>query len=143
MLTKGRFISMITEKFSGYVMDSGNADLMSYRKAGWIEEQDVIGKDEELDRRTAARIIHMFMKKILGIRDLKDITPAYGLKDLFDCRVCAAHIAEVYIRGIIQPIDMNGMLIFDVFRSVSEEEAEKMIAVLNEVWQNYKSDSGE
>ena len=138
MLTKGRFISMIEEKFSDYVMDSGNADLMSYRKAGWIEEQDVIGKDEELDRRTAARIIHMFMKKILGIRDLKD-----GLKDLFDCRVCAAHIAEVYIRGIIQPIDMNGMLIFDVFRSVSEEEAEKMIAVLNEVWQNYKSDSGE
>ena len=124
MLTKGRFIALIADAADMTV------SLQEFRKAGWVEEQDIMGQDEELDRRTAARIIHLFMRIVLGIKDSEDITPAYQLKDLFDCRVCAGHIAEVYMKGIIPAVELNGMKIFDVFRSVSEEEAEAMITAL-------------
>lgn len=124
MLTKGRFIALIADAADMTV------SLQEFRKAGWVEEQDIMGQDEELDRRTAARIIHLFMRTVLGIKDSEDITPAYQLKDLFDCRVCAGHIAEVYMKGIIPAVELNGMKIFDVFRSVSEEEAEAMITAL-------------
>jgi len=124
MLTKGRFIALIADAADMTV------SLQEFRKAGWVEEQDIMGQDEELDRRTAARIIHLFMRTVLGIKDSEDITPAYQMKDLFDCRVCAGHIAEVYMKGIIPAVELNGMKIFDVFRSVSEEEAEAMITAL-------------
>ena len=124
MLTKGRFIALIADATDMTV------SLQEFRKAGWVEEQDIMGQDEELDRRTAARIIHLFMRTVLGIKDSEDITSAYQLKDLFDCRVCAGHIAEVYMKGIIPAVELNGMKIFDVFRSVSEEEAEAMITAL-------------
>lgn len=143
MLTRGGLIALITDSFSGAFKDPGEMNLQSYRKMGWIEEQDELGVNDELDRRTAARIIHMFMKKVLDIRDLKDIKEAYRLRDIFDCRVCAGHIAEVYLRGIIKPIDMNGILIFDVFGKVSKEEAEKMMTSIKNVWRELKSDIGE
>lgn len=131
MLTKGRFIALIADSF----LDT-TVQLQKFREAGWIEEQDILGCEDELDRRTAARIIHMFMRRVLEIRDMEDITPAYQLRDLFDCRVCAGHIAEVYMRGIIPAVELNGMKIFDVFRTVSEEEAAAMIEALRKIQQS-------
>ena len=75
--------------------------LQEGRIRGWIEEQDLLNLEEALDRRSAARILHMYLRIVRGVKDAEDITPAYGLRDLFDCRVCANHIAQVYVRGIM------------------------------------------
>ncbi len=143
MLTKSGFIALIADAFSDDITELNSytdgtsekasditARMQEFRKSGWIEEQDILGQNEEVDRRTAARIIHMFMRNVLGIRDMEDITPAYQMKDLFDCRVCAGHIAEVYMRGIIPAVELSGMKIFDVYRNVTEKEAEAMITAL-------------
>ena len=70
------------------------------RKEGWLEAGDEIFKDGPLTRKNAARICHMYLLKVMKVKDL-DMSSAAKLKDLYDCRVCADHIAQVYLRGIM------------------------------------------
>ena len=98
----------------------------------WLEEQDLLNRGEELERRTAARIIHMYMRTVLGVKDVEDITPAYELRDLFDCRVCANHIAQVYMRGIMDAVRIGELCIFDVHGKVTREEAVSYVGKIKE-----------
>ena len=70
------------------------------RKEGWLEAEDEVFKDLQLTRKNAARICHMYLLKVMKVRDL-DISGAAKLRDLYDCRTCADHIAQVYLRGIM------------------------------------------
>lgn len=70
------------------------------RKEGWLDAEDEVFKDKPITRKNAARICHMYLLKVSKINDL-DICGAEKLKDLYDCRVCANHIAQVYLRGIM------------------------------------------
>ena len=106
---------------------SPSSDLDTLNGVNWMEEQDIIGRDKILDRRTAARIMHNYMRTELGIKDAEDITPAYELRDLFDCRVCANHIAQIYVRKIMEPVKLGDISIFDVYGEVSEEEARSYV----------------
>lgn len=59
-----------------------------------------------LKRKDAAKIIHGFMKFILGIPDITDeaeLKKASVLKDLLDCPRCVNDIRQVYLRGIMEP----------------------------------------
>ena len=105
-----------------------NSEELPQGTENWLESQDALNRKNPLDRRNAARIIHMYMRAVLGIKDLEDITPAYELRDLFDCRVCANHIAQVYVRGIIDSVSLGDMKIFDVYGEVKKSEAEKWLA---------------
>ena len=85
------------------------------RKEGWLEAGDVLFKDRPIKRRDAARILHMYLLKVMKTEDL-DINGAKELHDLYDCRICANHIAQVYLRGIMDAKDIKrggGFLIFD------------------------------
>ena len=71
-----------------------------------------------LTRIDAAIMLHTYMLKVAGIADLEDISAASVLKDLYDCRKCVNHIAQVYLRGLIKPrrLKMPGgaeLLLFD------------------------------
>lgn len=77
----------------------------AYRQ-GWIEACDLAEPGKVLRHMDAARILHLYMQHVLGIPDLTDISAAGILKDLYDCRVCVNHIAQVYLRGI-----MDGVMI--------------------------------
>ena len=68
---------------------------------GWLEDSDERHPESLLNRQTAARIIHQFMVVELGLPDIADISAAESLRDLYTCRVCANHIAQVYARGIM------------------------------------------
>lgn len=68
---------------------------------GWLEDSDERHPESMLNRQTAARIIHQFMVVELGVPDIADIKEAERLRDLYTCRVCANHIAQVYVRGIM------------------------------------------
>jgi hypothetical protein len=113
---------------SGNPVDDGlDSRLQQARQQGWVEDQDIHALDEAVDRRTAARILHMYRRKVLGISDVPDISQAYNVRDLFDCRVCANHIAQMVLQGIMEPVQVGDMTIFDVYRKLTEEEAESYI----------------
>ena len=69
---------------------------------GWLEDQDERNPAAPLNRQPAARIVHLFLLIECGLQDLSNITPANNLKDLYTCRACANHIAQVYCRGIME-----------------------------------------
>lgn len=56
-------------------------------------------------RKQAAKIVHVYMKEILGIPDetnTEKIQYALKLKDIYDCRTCVEDIIQVYSRGIME-----------------------------------------
>ena len=86
-------------------------------------------KLEGLLRKQAAVQVHEYLRKELSETDEIDVRAAYVLRDLFDCRVCAGHIMQVYVKGIMDSVtDTSGQLIFETERKVSPEEAEQITA---------------
>lgn len=76
-----------------------------------------------LDRKNAARIVHEFMRTVYGEADEEDIAPAKKLKDLYDCHTCVNHVAQVYVKGI-----MNGNeSLFGMREFLSTEEAKEIV----------------
>jgi hypothetical protein len=132
MITTGDFIIKLAQLKKDDTFDIDELFLEG-RKRGWIEEQDITEKDRPLDRRTSARLIHMYMKNVLKIDDIPDITPSYHIRDLFDCRICANHIAQVLQRIIMDPVQLGDIQIFDVFGKVTDEEAEEAIRRLGTI----------
>ena len=96
-------------------------DMAEYRRL-----TSSVDRDMQLDRKTAALIIHEFLYDVLKEPDEEDISPAFELEDIYECRVCAMHIAQVYSKGIA-----NASHYFDLKRTVSEDEAVKMAKLTN------------
>lgn len=119
---------MVTiETFIKILSNDKSPDLLNKAHiAGWIEDQDERFPDSPVDKRTAARIIHNYMIKVLGISDLTDISGAEVLKDLYTCHACVNHVAQVYLRGIMsaEEVEVNGetAVIFNMTRQLEENE---------------------
>ena len=95
---------------------------------GWLEAQDTANPEQNVLRKHAARMIHNFLRLELKEADEIDTAPAYVLQDLFDCHVCAGHIMQVYVKGIMDGVVLpDERLIFAAEKVISEEEAEKII----------------
>lgn len=99
---------------------------------GWLEDQDERFPQTLLDRRTAARIIHNFMRLELSIPDLADISPAYNLADIYTCHACVNHVAQIFCRNLIEAnqTERDGKVyeIFDMLAPISEAEACQIFA---------------
>ena len=106
-----------------------SADCMEYAcKKGWLETQEFLEKDKPLKRKEVARILHMFLRKELEEPDEIDGSTAYGLQDLFDCRVCAGHIIQVYVKGIMEGKRReDGSFVFGSDEPVSKEEEKEIV----------------
>ena len=137
-ITIRRFVEMIYEAFpqcgggsDDASPDDAFASLHAAHLRGWLEDQDERFPDTHLDRRTAARIIHNFMRIVLSIPDLPDITPATKLADLYTCHACVNHVAQVFCRGIITSTqtERDGKIyeIFDMLSPISESEGQEII----------------
>lgn len=103
-------------------------DMILLWRRGIIEEYDLINKDNPIDRKSAARITHQYMLMEMKVGDIKDITPALVLRDLYDCRVCVNHIAQVFLRKLMEGMEIPGLsdekfIIFDSKKEVSAYEA--------------------
>lgn len=107
-------------------------------EAGWLEESDALGKSSLLERKTAARIVHQFMRNELKEADEDNTSAARKLQDLYDCRSCAGHVMQVYTKGIMDGHnDPTGRFIFGMSEMVSAKEAEEIVCRLFQV-QNRK-----
>ena len=109
-------------------------DLSYGHARGWLEDQDERFGENFLDRRTAARILHRYMKIELGVPDLADVSAANVLADLYTCRVCVNDVAQIFTRGIMESsqVERDGKIfeIFDMGATVNKTDAEKWIASL-------------
>lgn len=91
---------------------------------GWLEEQDILWKDRFIERRNAARIVHEFLRLRCNEEDEKDFRHAEILTDLYDCKVCAKHVAQVYLKGII-PAKENRR--FQLLQKIDEDELREIV----------------
>ena len=76
------------------------------RREGWLDAEDELFADSDITRKNVARILHMYLLKVRKQSDIQGIEKAHVLRDLFDCRVCANHVAQMYLRGVMSPKDL-------------------------------------
>lgn len=100
-------IDFISELCSAFDLAADNIFAQGQEK-GWLEYEDELFSGEQIIRKQMARILHMFLLKAMGISDIPDIRNAEVLCDLYDCRVCAGHVAQVYLRGIMDAKTLGG-----------------------------------
>ncbi len=103
-------------------------DFVMYgRKHGWLEEIDQINLEKQIDKLTAARILHQFLKLEIGESDEANWNEAANLKDLYDCHTCVNHIAQMYVKGIMPTkkvvLNQQQVEIFGMKDYLTKEEA--------------------
>lgn len=94
------------------------------RTKGWLEEFDELNWHKDIKRQQLSRIIHEFLKKEMQEKDDIDIKPASNLKDLYDCHTCVAHVAQVYVKGIMETYTPG---IFGMQKTLMREESAVII----------------
>ena len=145
-ITVGEFVEMVwglRAGCGGATLGEGTNAALSLNELlryghfrGWLEDSDERYPESFLNRQTAARIIHQFMVVELHMSDVADISAAEKLRDLYTCRVCANHIAQVYVRGIMGAEEVlsgdaaatQSILIFNHLGRMSYNEAQKIIS---------------
>jgi len=132
-LLKHRPFDRNTMEYDMHEQTSFSSDTFDYMQygyhAGWLEDMDISGKNTPLLRKNAARIIHEFMRLELREPDLDDVSCAFKLRDLYDCRVCTKHVMQVYAKGIMDGYYASDTLyLFGMNEPVSMTEMAEIIS---------------
>jgi rhodanese-related sulfurtransferase len=126
--TTEEFVTMIIRSIKGNLESTVDGHLSGYMDyalhKGIIEDYDVVNISKPIERRSAARIVHEILLIESGEEDEKEWLAAEKLSDLYSCRTCVMHIAQVYVKGIMLPGDNN---IFDVKGSLTTAEAAAIV----------------
>ncbi len=103
-----------------------------------IDNQDYLHPDDLITRKAAARIIHHTLLYLMDEIDVSDIRPANVLVDLYDCRTCVLHIAQVYCKKIMGSktiTDKASGKTYEIFDMNSGIEQEEMKQILARMWE--------
>lgn len=130
-MTTEEFVTMIWKQLKeeeGLVPFSQQLlSLSDYgHRRGWLEDQDVTDWKTGMKRMTAARIVHEFLNKERHEADEGNWQGAENLKDLYDCHTCVNHVAQVYAKGIMEPV--GGGQLFGMRLELTSEEAEAIVS---------------
>lgn len=134
-------IGFINELCSAFDLTADNIFALG-QKHGWLEYEDELFGNDEITRKHMARILHMFLLKEMGICDIPDIRKAECLRDLYDCRVCSGHVAQVYLRGIMDAKSLGadpGFLWFDLEGTCESSVIRETIRHTVETVRKYKT----
>ena len=91
---------------------------------GWLNARDLAEAGQTVSRSAVARLLHEFMRRELGEQDVEFGSASRGLRDLYDCRTCVNHVAQVVEKGIMSPVSPG---IFGMREPVTLSEAREMI----------------
>lgn len=122
-MTEKEFFDKLLLAYSEEISEDLPGDGLGYYLEYFLDNYPPEKLELKLTKKIAARIIHEFMVNILKWPDL-EWSEAGKLKDIYDCRVCAGAIAQVYERGLLgeeQP------LVFGLNKTLSAEEAKVLI----------------
>ena len=118
-MTEKAFFDYLIDEFVEKTGQDLPADNIGYYLEYFLDNYPPEKLELKLCRKICARIIHEFMINVLNIPDV-DWKRAGELKDIYDCRVCANAIAQVYERGIMAEA---GEKVFGLNEIVSDEDA--------------------
>lgn len=127
-VTTEQFVTMIIRSNKGDIVptrddwSSGYLDYALYK--GIIEDYDVTNRTNPIERRAAARIVHEALLTEFSERDEDEWSAAEKLLDLYSCRTCVIHIAQVYVKGIMFGLVNN---VFDVKGNMTLSEAAAIV----------------
>ncbi len=85
-----------------------------------------ISPAEPMERRHVAKSVHEYLLNTLHEADEENWDAAKELQDLYDCRVCVQHIAQVYVKGIMEATEENDEL-FGGRKPITKEETAVII----------------
>jgi rhodanese-related sulfurtransferase len=127
-ITTEDFVTMVIRSIKGNLESTGDKHLSGYidyaLHKGIIQDYDMINISNPIERRSAARIVHETLLIEIEEEDEKEWLSAEKLSDLYSCRTCVMHIAQMYVKGIILSRDNN---IFDVKGSLTPAEAAAIV----------------
>lgn len=107
------------------IITAENDSMVYGYRQGWLSEQDKTDREAPIVKKHCARIVHEFLRLEQKEPDELDSGPAGKLQDLFDCRVCAGHVMQVYTKGIMDGYrNEEGRYIFGMDDRVSAAMAE-------------------
>lgn len=137
-ITTQQFMIKLWKRFKEEEKKNQRAFFQAGIVKGWLEEADFIGAGQAIERRIAARIIHQFLRIECGEPDEEKWQSVSDLKDLYDCRTCVNHVAQVFTKGIMtgklknlsdqEQSENEQAFIFGMRDGLSEEESDLIIA---------------
>lgn len=122
-MTEKEFFDYLLETYAEKTGKDLPADSMGYYLEYFLDNYPPEKLELKLTKKICARILHEFMINILKIPDV-DWKKAGELKDIYDCRVCANAIAQVYERGIMSEAKEK---VFGLNELVSREDAVRYV----------------
>lgn len=122
-MTEKEFFDKLLLIYSEEVSEELPGDGLGYYLEYFLDNYPPEKLELKLTKKIAARILHEFMVNILKWPDL-EWKDAGKLKDIYDCRVCAGAIAQVYERGLLGEEEP---LVFGLNKTLSKEEAKALI----------------
>jgi hypothetical protein len=125
-MTEKEFFDYLLNEYSEKTGQDLPADKMGHYLEYFLDNYPAEKLELKLTKKICARILHEFMTNILGIPDV-DWKKAGELKDIYDCRVCANAIAQVYERGIMAEAKEK---VFGLNEIVSTEDARSYVDFL-------------
>lgn len=127
-VTTEQFVSMIIRSSKGDIEPTRDVRLSGYLDyaldKGIIEDYDMTNSSHPIERRSAARIVHEALLTEFSERDEDEWSAAEKLIDLYSCRTCVMHIAQVYVKGIMLGRENN---VFDVKGNMTLSEAAAIV----------------
>lgn len=125
-MTEKKFFDYLIERYMEETGQDLPAGGLGYYLEYFLDNYPPEKLELKLTRKICARLIHEFMMNVLNIPDV-DWKSAADLKDIYDCRVCANAIAQVYERGIM---DEASEKVFGLNELVSDRDAKKYVDAL-------------
>ena len=122
-MTEKEFFDKLLLTYSEEVSEDLPGDGLGYYLEYFLDNYPEEKLELKITKKIAARIIHEFMINILKWPDL-EWKEAGKLKDIYDCRVCAGAVAQVYERGIMT---VEQPLVFGLNTVLSPEKAQAVI----------------
>lgn len=116
-LTTEQFLKIVLGDMQG---EAREQFLEESIRRGLMEPFTAADREQPLTKRRAAGILYALLQIRYGEEDEKDYSAALVLKDLFECRVCARALAQVYVKGIMEE---SAERVFGVNDPVSEDMA--------------------
>ena len=133
VISVGEFVFLLMKcKSSSASKNLSLTELLRYGHFRlWLEDQDEAHPENPLNRQTAARILHKFLRIECSLNDLQNISQATKIKDLYTCRVCTNHIAQVCARGLMHPQEIQTSekeeLIFNHLEVMKKSEVQEIL----------------
>lgn len=122
-MTEKEFFDYLIDEYVERTGEDLPAEGLGYYLEYFLDNYPPEKLELKLTKKIAARLIHEFMLNVLKIPD-EDWKESGTLKDIYDCRVCANAIAQVYDKGII-PVAKEK--VFGLNEQVSAPEAKDYI----------------